>query len=336
MLWYRLGRNLAKSSPTRPTDKQIVFELIRKANSGGWWAQLLVATRDSRPQNPDLLAFAQEIGLAVAAPVAPPAPPAIPAPASEPAPVGAPAPGDRSWLGPLNLDQWRARPGRHRGEGLPRRNRDRGRERRSRRPGHGIPGRTRSGHNRLLRRGVRHHRRDPTPGHRHPLRLQTVGRRRHGQSRDRVSTRRDKLVGSHQPRRSHCRRRPADGGLHERPGNSTLPCSGSTERPGWSRSAAGESREPRGANGSRRRTSRRSRRPARRCTWCNTRRAGRWSSKWGRSGSPLPPKALPRCGIRSGRPADQAAPHASTIGGGSSRCTTECCETKGKTNALAS
>lgn len=66
MVQVRLDRNLATiASLVNPLD-HVVFELIQEAQAGGWTEKLLLAARQSQPDNPDLLAFAQLWGLAPA------------------------------------------------------------------------------------------------------------------------------------------------------------------------------------------------------------------------------------------------------------------------------
>ena len=59
--------NLTKNLPTLTTAngmEQIVFDVIVKAEDQAWTAELLQGARASNPNNPELVAFAQQFGLA--------------------------------------------------------------------------------------------------------------------------------------------------------------------------------------------------------------------------------------------------------------------------------
>ncbi len=64
MLQFRLEKDLARIVSLNNELDQIAFELIRAANAEGWTAELLVAARESAPNSPHLLRFAEDYGLA--------------------------------------------------------------------------------------------------------------------------------------------------------------------------------------------------------------------------------------------------------------------------------
>ncbi|MDJ0734757.1 MAG: effector-associated domain EAD1-containing protein [Nostocaceae cyanobacterium] len=63
MVRFRLDKNLAAIALGEDLQ-EIVFKLIGAAETERWTPQLISAARDSNPGNPDLLAFAQQFGLA--------------------------------------------------------------------------------------------------------------------------------------------------------------------------------------------------------------------------------------------------------------------------------
>ena len=141
LLWHRLGRNLDDIVPNQANREQIVFELIRKANSGGWWAQLLVATRDSRPRIQTCSHLPRRSDSRSAAPVAPPRAASDTCARERTRSCRRTCPGRPLVAWAAQSGPVAGTTGRHRGEGLPRRNRDRGRERRDagQAPGARIP-----------------------------------------------------------------------------------------------------------------------------------------------------------------------------------------------------
>jgi hypothetical protein len=64
VLLYRLDKRLNLIANTNDSFDYIVFTLITKADTQGWSANLLDALRATRPQNGQLLTFAQQFGLA--------------------------------------------------------------------------------------------------------------------------------------------------------------------------------------------------------------------------------------------------------------------------------
>ncbi len=66
MLQFRLAKDLARYAALPNTMDQIAFEVIQNANAEGWTAQLIAGARESRPDNPKLLRFAQDFGLTAA------------------------------------------------------------------------------------------------------------------------------------------------------------------------------------------------------------------------------------------------------------------------------
>lgn len=70
MIQFRLDKNLAALAMGDDLQ-EIVFKLIRTAEAQGWTDRLLLAARESNPGNPQLLAFAQQFGLAPAIPARP-------------------------------------------------------------------------------------------------------------------------------------------------------------------------------------------------------------------------------------------------------------------------
>jgi hypothetical protein len=67
MVRFRLERNL-DAIALGDDLREIVFRLIAAAEAEGWTDRLLLAARESNPGNPQLLAFAQQFGLAPATP----------------------------------------------------------------------------------------------------------------------------------------------------------------------------------------------------------------------------------------------------------------------------
>ncbi len=70
MVRFRLDRNLAAIA-LGDDLQEIVFKLIGTAEAEGWTDRLLLAARESNPGNPQLLAFAQQFGLAPSTPPRP-------------------------------------------------------------------------------------------------------------------------------------------------------------------------------------------------------------------------------------------------------------------------
>ncbi len=67
MLRYRLDKRLSSEAPmVSPTITYpyVCFKLVERADQRGWAYALLMAARQSAPENSNLLAFAQELGLA--------------------------------------------------------------------------------------------------------------------------------------------------------------------------------------------------------------------------------------------------------------------------------
>ena len=66
MLQFRLERRLGMivALPNRLT--QVAFDLIQQSNAGGWTGDLIVAARESQPNNPKLIKLAADFGLTAA------------------------------------------------------------------------------------------------------------------------------------------------------------------------------------------------------------------------------------------------------------------------------
>src|ERR1700685_2454409 len=64
VLLYRLEKRLNLIANTNDSFDYMVFTLITKADTQGWSANLLDALRATRPENGQLLTFAQQFGLA--------------------------------------------------------------------------------------------------------------------------------------------------------------------------------------------------------------------------------------------------------------------------------
>jgi hypothetical protein len=67
MVRFRLDKNLAAIA-LGEDQREVVFKLIAAAEAEGWTGRLLLAAREANHGNPLLLAFAQQFGLAPAAP----------------------------------------------------------------------------------------------------------------------------------------------------------------------------------------------------------------------------------------------------------------------------
>ena len=67
MVRFKLDRNLAEITLGASLN-EVVFELIQAGEAEGWTAELVAGAREANPGNPQLLEFAQEIGLSAATP----------------------------------------------------------------------------------------------------------------------------------------------------------------------------------------------------------------------------------------------------------------------------
>jgi len=63
MLWFRLGKQLEDITLGEDFE-QVVFQLVRRADSEGWADELVLAARASNPGNIALREFAKQVGLA--------------------------------------------------------------------------------------------------------------------------------------------------------------------------------------------------------------------------------------------------------------------------------
>jgi hypothetical protein len=68
VLLFRLDKRLNRIANTKDSFDDVVFKVITKADTEGWSANLLDALRATRPENSQLLAFAQQFGLATQTP----------------------------------------------------------------------------------------------------------------------------------------------------------------------------------------------------------------------------------------------------------------------------
>jgi hypothetical protein len=64
MMRFRLGKNILDYTNLAQPQTQIFFEVIDAAERGGWTDRLILAAREELPDNPYLLVFAEEFGLA--------------------------------------------------------------------------------------------------------------------------------------------------------------------------------------------------------------------------------------------------------------------------------
>lgn len=73
MVRFKLGENLAEFVNVSDPLNVVAVNLIQEMEARGWTARLVAAARESRPDNPEIFAFAQQLGLAVRMPASAPA-----------------------------------------------------------------------------------------------------------------------------------------------------------------------------------------------------------------------------------------------------------------------